>query len=124
MYRQMKSEKFTLNHVVSGSMLLYRQIHLNQFRQVSAALTAYEVADNKVGFCDFVLNELGEEFYIGIPMSKSRQSDINKAHKEPAITPQDKRATKKLKKEYQTLFGNSLTAIKLRCAREQALVCS
>ena len=43
MYRQMKSEKFTLNHVVSGSMLLYRQIHLNQFRQVSAALTAYEV---------------------------------------------------------------------------------
>jgi hypothetical protein len=124
MYRQMKSEKFTLNHVVSRSMLSYRHIHLNQFWQFSSTSPACEVANNKVGFCDYVLNESGEEFYIGIPMSKSRQSDNKEAHKEPAITPQEKRATKKLKKEYQTLFGDSLTAIKLRCTSEQVSVCS
>ena len=53
-------------------------------------------------------------------MSKSRQSN-NEAKKEPAMTPQEKRATKK---EYQTLFGSALTAIKLRCTSEQASICS
>jgi hypothetical protein len=49
MYRMIKSKKFTLNHMVSGSMLSYRQIQQNQFRQFSAALTNCEVANGHYG---------------------------------------------------------------------------
>jgi hypothetical protein len=120
MYRLIKSEKFTHNHEVSGSMLSYRQIQLNQFRQFSAAFTTCEVANVKVGSCHCVLNESGEEFYIGIAMSKSRQSN-KEAKMEAAMTPQEKRAAKK---ESPTFFGNALVAIKLRGTSKQASVCS
>jgi hypothetical protein len=119
----MKVEKLTLNYVISRPrpMLSYRQIQLYQFRQFSAALIACEViANDKVGSCHYVLNESGEEYYRGPPMSKSRQSN-KEAKKELAMTPLEKRATKK---KYQTLFGNALTAIKSRRTSEQASVCS
>jgi hypothetical protein len=65
MYRLMKSEKFTFEHAVSGSMSSYRQILVNKFRQFSTALTACEVANDIAGFRHYVLNESGEEYYEG-----------------------------------------------------------
>ncbi len=58
MYRLMKFEKFTHDHVISGPMPLYRQIQLNQFRRFRAVLTACAVANNKGGSCHYVLIEL------------------------------------------------------------------
>ncbi|MFC1603366.1 hypothetical protein ACFL3U_07340 [Pseudomonadota bacterium] len=66
MYRLMKSEKFTLDHVVSGSNLLYRQTQVTQFLRFSAALTACEAANDKVGSRHYVLNASGKEYYGGI----------------------------------------------------------
>jgi len=66
MFRLMKSEKFALGNVRSGAMSPYRQIQVNQFRQFSAALTACEVANNKVGGHHYVLNELGKEYHGGV----------------------------------------------------------
>ena len=65
MYRLMKSEKFTLDHLVSGSMSSYRQIQLNHFPQLSTALTACEVANKNVSGRHYVLNDSGEEYYEG-----------------------------------------------------------
>ena len=65
MYRLMKSEKFTLDHVVSGSMSSSRHIQVDQFQEFSTALTACEVANDKAGFRHYVLNESGEEYYEG-----------------------------------------------------------
>ena len=65
MYRLMKSEKFTVDQVISGSMSSYRQIQLNQFRQLSAALTACEAANDKRESCHYVINESGKEYYGG-----------------------------------------------------------
>ena len=65
MFRLMKSEKFALDPVVSGSMSSYRQIQLNQFRQLSAALTACEAANDKVGDHHYILNASGKEYYGG-----------------------------------------------------------
>jgi hypothetical protein len=63
MYRLMKSEKFTLDHVVSGSMSSYRQIQVSQFQQFSAALTACGAANDKVRSRHYVLNESGKEYH-------------------------------------------------------------
>jgi len=65
MYRLMKSEKFTLGHVVSGSKLSYRQIQVTQFQQFSAALTACGAANDKTGARHYVLNASGKEYYGG-----------------------------------------------------------
>ena len=65
MYRLMKSEKLTFEHAVSGLMSAYRQIQVNQFRQLSAALTACAAANDIAGFRHYVLNESGEEYYEG-----------------------------------------------------------
>jgi len=66
MYRLMKSEKCALDQVGSGSMLLYRQIQLNQFHRFSAALTACEDANGKGGAHHYIINESGKEYYEGI----------------------------------------------------------
>jgi hypothetical protein len=65
MYRLMKSEKLTLDHRASGSKLSYRQIQVTRFRQFSAALTACEAANDKVGSRHYVLNASGKEYYGG-----------------------------------------------------------
>ncbi len=65
MYRLMKSEKFVLDHPLSGPMSLYRQLEVDQFRQFRAALTACEAANGTVGSRYYVLNESGEEYYDG-----------------------------------------------------------
>ena len=122
MYRLKKFEKFTFKHVVFGSMLLYCHFQLIQFRQFSAMLTACDFAKDKVRFCQYVLNEWGEEYYKGIPMNKSHQSNKETENK-PTMTPLEKGAPKRSKKESPTSFGNIL-AIKLRCSSEQASVCS
>ena len=65
MYRLMKSEKSTFDDVDSRSMSPYRQIQLNQFRQLSAALTACEAANVKSRACHYIINESGKEYYGG-----------------------------------------------------------
>jgi hypothetical protein len=42
MYRLMRSEKFTLNHLTAGLISFYRQTQVKHFRQFRAALGACE----------------------------------------------------------------------------------
>jgi len=64
-YRLMKSKKFPLDPVISGSKLSYRQIQVTRFLQFSAALTACEAANDKVGDHHYILNASGKEYYGG-----------------------------------------------------------
>lgn len=65
MYRLMKSEKFHLHSVVSGTLSSYRQVQVHQFQQFGAALTACEVYNDKSELRHYILNELGKEYYNG-----------------------------------------------------------
>ncbi len=65
MYRLMKSDKFTLDHAISGCMSSYRQTEVNQFQQFRTAREACVVA-NKTGWSHYyILNESGNEYYDG-----------------------------------------------------------
>lgn len=66
MYRLMKSEKYTLDHSVSGPMSSYLHIQLNQFPQLDAALVACQIANAESGRCHYVLNASGKEYYEGV----------------------------------------------------------
>lgn len=66
MYRLMKSEKFTLDHMASRSMGAYRQTLINQFQQFSDAETACDVANIKAGAHHYILNKSGQEYYAGL----------------------------------------------------------
>ena len=63
MYHLMKSEKFTLDHMISGSMSSYRQTEVDHFEQFGAALEACEAANNQGRSRFYVLNESGQEYY-------------------------------------------------------------
>lgn len=63
MYRLMKSEKFTLGHMASGSLPSYRQIQIKRFDKLNNALFACKIANGKGQSRYYVLNELGREFY-------------------------------------------------------------
>ena len=63
MYRLMKSEKFTINHQISGRSRSYRQTEVNNFTQFSAALIACEAANNKGKIRHYILNELTDRDY-------------------------------------------------------------
>ncbi len=63
MYRLMKSEKFTLHHMVSGSLSLYRHFQINEFHQFSKAVDACNVANRNVECRFYILNDAGKEFY-------------------------------------------------------------
>jgi hypothetical protein len=65
MYRLMKSQKYTLDHLVSGRMSSYRQFEVTHFQQVLEALGACEAANNEGRFRHYVLNESGQEYYDG-----------------------------------------------------------
>ena len=65
MYHLMKSNKFTLDHLVSGLMSSYRQTEIGHFQQFRAALGACEVANNEGRSRFYVLNESGQEYYDG-----------------------------------------------------------
>lgn len=65
MYRLMKSEKFTLDHTVSGPISSYRQSELKQFDRVYEALKACEFANNKRRSRCYVLNDMGQEYFNG-----------------------------------------------------------
>jgi hypothetical protein len=67
MYRLMKSERYSLNHLVSGPMSSYRHFEVRHYRQASEALNACEVANNKIdGARHYVLNDTGQEYFDGI----------------------------------------------------------
>lgn len=66
MYRLMKSERFTLDHPISGLMSLYRQTQVGHFQQFRSALGACEVANNNGRSRYYLLNESGQEYYGGI----------------------------------------------------------
>ena len=61
MYRLMKSEKFTLDHLTSGLVSFYRQTQVKRFGRLRAALGACEVANNAGGPRSYLLNESGQE---------------------------------------------------------------
>jgi hypothetical protein len=65
MYRLMKSEKFTLDHLTSGLISFYRQTQVKHFRQFRSAMGAYEVANNNGRSRYYLLNESGQEYYGG-----------------------------------------------------------
>lgn len=65
MYRLMKSEKFILNHILSGSLSLYRQIQVNQFPQFSKAVDACNEANRGGESRFYVLNDNGKELFEG-----------------------------------------------------------
>ena len=65
MYRLMKSEKFTLDHVVSGCLSSYRQTEVNHFQKFRRACEACERANNQGGPHYYVLNDFGQEYYDG-----------------------------------------------------------
>ena len=65
MYRLMKSEKFTLEHLTSGLTSFYRQTQIDHFQQFRSALGACEVANNHGRSRYYVLNESGQEYYSG-----------------------------------------------------------
>ena len=65
MYRLMRSEKLTLDHLVSGLLSSYRQTEIGHFQQFRAAHDACEIANNKGKSRYYVLNELGQEYYDG-----------------------------------------------------------
>lgn len=67
MYRLMKSEKFTLDHLISGPLASYRQSEVTYYRQVNDALKACEMANNKTGSTrHYVLDDMGQEYFDGI----------------------------------------------------------
>jgi hypothetical protein len=66
MYRLMKSEQFTLDHLTSGLVSFYRQTQVKCFGRLRAALGACEVTDNGGGSRYYLLNESGQEYYRGI----------------------------------------------------------
>jgi hypothetical protein len=65
MYRLMKSEKFTLDHVTSGHTSFYRQTQVKHFQQFRSALGACEVANNTSESRYYLLNDSGQEYYCG-----------------------------------------------------------
>lgn len=67
MYRLMKSERYTLNHLVSGPVSSYRQSEVAHYQQAYKALKACEVANNKVDTDrHYVLNDTGQEYFGGV----------------------------------------------------------
>jgi hypothetical protein len=64
MYRLMKSERFTLDHLTSGLMSFYRQTQVECFQQFRAALRACEAANNGKSR-HYLLNASGQEYYQG-----------------------------------------------------------
>lgn len=66
MYRLMRSEKFTLDHVVSGLMSSYRQTEIGHYERFPAAHAACELANGKGSRCrHYVVNASGKEYYHG-----------------------------------------------------------
>jgi hypothetical protein len=65
MYRLMKSEQFTLDHLTSGLMSFYRQTQVKHFRQFRRALCACESANRNGRPRFYLLNESGQEYYGG-----------------------------------------------------------
>jgi len=66
MYHLMKSERYTLDHLVSGPMSSYRQSEVTHYRQANEALKACEMANNKGESArHYVLNDTGQEYFGG-----------------------------------------------------------
>lgn len=66
MYRLMKSDKFTFDHVTSGRISTYRQSEIGHFLRFRLAHEACEAANlNGRSSHYYVLNELGQEYYDG-----------------------------------------------------------
>jgi hypothetical protein len=58
----MKSEKLTLDHLISGLTSSYRQTQVDHFRQFRAALRACELANNNGGSRYYLLNASAQDF--------------------------------------------------------------
>jgi hypothetical protein len=65
MYQLIKSERIPFHEAVSKTVPLYRQVQLNQFQKLEAALTACELYNDKPGLRHYVINESGKEYYDG-----------------------------------------------------------
>ena len=65
MYRLMRSEKFTLDHVVSGLMSSHRQTKIGHYERFPAAQAACELANGKGRRRHYVVNDSGQEYDNG-----------------------------------------------------------
>ena len=65
MYRLMRSTEFTVVHPTLGPMSSFRQRLIGEYRQMGTALAACEKANASDGKRCYVLNELGQENYLG-----------------------------------------------------------
>lgn len=65
MYRLMKSQKFTLDHLTSGLISFYRQTQVKHFRQLRSALGACAAVNKNGTSRHYLLNESGQEYYGG-----------------------------------------------------------
>lgn len=66
MYRLMKSDKFTLEHEISGPMCSYRQTEIDHFNKFGLAHEACELANTSGRSRHYVLNDSGQEYYEGL----------------------------------------------------------
>ena len=73
MYRLMKSETFTLDHLTSRLVSSYRRTQVEHFQQLRSALGACEVANNNGRSRYQLLNESGQEYYA-VPGSTDHDS--------------------------------------------------
>jgi hypothetical protein len=66
MYRLMKSERYVLEDLVSGSKSSYRHSEVNRYRQASEAVTACKLANSEDIARHYVLNDRGQEYFGGV----------------------------------------------------------
>ena len=65
MYRLMQSQKFTLEHHGSGPISTYRQRLIGQYGEIRTALEACHEANAEGRHRYYVLNDAGQENYLG-----------------------------------------------------------
>lgn len=65
MYHLIKSEKFTLYHLVFGLMSFYRHTEIRHFRNFWTALKACEIANHRGRPNHYIVNDSDQEYYHG-----------------------------------------------------------
>lgn len=65
MYRLMKSQRFTLERAIAGSVSLYRQVEVGHFERFKTVLGACKAANKSGEPRHYLLNACGQELYRG-----------------------------------------------------------
>ena len=65
MYKLMKSERLVLQHGIRGPMVSYRHEEIQRFQGFHAAFIACEIANEGAEIQHYILNGIGQEYYVG-----------------------------------------------------------